>query len=170
MKSLITGGAGFLGCHLAEYLVKLKHKVIIIDNFSTGSVTNIEKIKRKLKIVRSDISKDGNWKKNFNEVDWIFHFAALADIVPSIANPKNYFNSNVNVTFNVLQACRKVKPKKFIYAASSSCYGIPKKYPTPETSEINPEITVLLNQIRLVLNFLITESMTLFNKIRQRPL
>ena len=94
MKSLITGGAGFLGCHLAEYLVKLNHKVIIIDNFSTGRLANLEKIKRKVKIVKSDISKDGSWKKNFNDVDWVFHFASLADIVPSIENPKNYFSSN----------------------------------------------------------------------------
>ena len=84
MKSIITGGAGFLGCHVAEYLVKLNHKVIIIDNFITGRLTNLEKIKRKVKIVKSDISKDGNWKKNFKDVDWVFHFASLADIVPSI--------------------------------------------------------------------------------------
>ena len=69
MKSIITGGAGFLGWHLAEYLVKLNHKVIIIDNFSTGRLTNLEKIKRKVKIVKSDISKDGSWKKNFKDVD-----------------------------------------------------------------------------------------------------
>ena len=146
MKSIITGGAGFLGCHLAEYLVKLNHKVIIIDNFSTGRLTNLEKIKRKVKIVKSDISKDGSWKKNFNDVDWVFHFASLADIVPSIENPKNYFSSNVNGTLNVLQACRKSKPKKFIYAASSSCYGIPKKYPTPETAEINPQYPYALTK------------------------
>ena len=146
MKSIITGGAGFLGCHLAEYLVKLNHKVIIIDNFSTGRLTNLEKIRRKVKIVKSDISKDGNWKKNFNDVDWVFHLASLADIVPSIENPKNYFSSNVNGTLNVLQACRKNKPKKFIYAASSSCYGIPKKYPTPETAEINPQYPYALTK------------------------
>ena len=146
MKSIITGGAGFLGCHLAEYLVKLNHKVIIIDNFSTGRLTNLEKIKRKVKIVKSDISKDGSWKKNFNDVDWVFHFASLADIVPSIENPINYFSSNVNGTLNVLQACRKNKPKKFIYAASSSCYGIPKKYPTPETAEINPQYPYALTK------------------------
>ena len=137
MKSIITGGAGFLGCHLAEYLVKLNHKVIIIDNFSTGRLTNLEKIKRKVKIVKSDISKDGSWKKNFNNVDWVFHFASLADIVPSIENPKNYFSSNVNGTLNVLQACRKSKPKKFIYAASASCYGIPDKFPIKENAKIN---------------------------------
>ena len=146
MKSIITGGAGFLGCHLAEYLVKLNHKVIIIDNFSTGRLANLKKIKRKVKIVKSDISIDGSWKKNFNDVDWVFHFASLADIVPSIENPKNYFSSNVNGTLNVLQACRKSKPKKFIYAASSSCYGIPKKYPTPETAEINPQYPYALTK------------------------
>ena len=146
MKSIITGGAGFLGCHLAEYLVKLNHKVIIIDNFSTGRLANLEKIKHKVKIVKSDISRDGSWKKNFKDVDWVFHFASLADIVPSIENPKNYFDSNVNGTLNVLQACRKSKPKKFIYAASSSCYGIAKKYPTPEKAEINPQYPYALTK------------------------
>jgi len=146
MKSLITGGAGFIGCHLAENLVRLNHKVIILDNFRTGKKKNIKKIKHKIKIIKCDISKNGNWKKYFKDVDWVFHFAGLVDIVPSIENPKNYFNVNVNGTLNVLQACRKIKLKKFIYAASASCYGIPKKYPTPETSKINPQYPYALTK------------------------
>ena len=146
MKSLITGGAGFIGCHLAESLVKLNHKVIILDNFLIGRKKNIKKIKNKIKIIKCDISKNGNWTKYFNKVDWVFHLAGLADIVPSIENPKTYFNTNVNGTLNVLQASRKSKLKKFIYAASSSCYGIPIKIPTSETSKINPQYPYALTK------------------------
>ena len=146
MKSLITGGAGFIGCHLAERLVELNHKVIILDNLSTGRKRNLDKIKHKVKFIKCDISKDNNLAKYFNKVDFIFHLAALADIVPSIENPKSYFNSNVHGTLNVLQACKKNKIKKFIYAASSSCYGIPKIYPTPEISKINPQYPYALTK------------------------
>ena len=146
MKSLITGGAGFIGCHLAERLVELNHKVIILDNLSTGRKRNLDKIKHKVKFIKCDISKDNNLAKYFNKVDFIFHLAALADIVPSIENPKSYFNSNVHGTLNVLQACKKIKIKKFIYAASSSCYGIPKIYPTAEISKINPQYPYALTK------------------------
>ena len=146
MKSLITGGAGFIGCHLTERLVKLNHKVIILDNLSTGRKRNLDKIKHKVKFIKCDISKDNNLAKYFNKVDFIFHLAALADIVPSIENPKSYYNSNVHGTLNVLQACKKNKIKKFIYAASSSCYGIPKIYPTPEISKINPQYPYALTK------------------------
>ena len=146
MKSLITGGAGFIGCHLAERLVELNHKVIILDNLSTGRKRNLDKIKHKVKFIKCDISKDNNLAKYFNKVDFIFHLAALADIVPSIENPKSYFSSNVHGTLNVLQASKKNKIKKFIYAASSSCYGIPKIYPTPEISKINPQYPYALTK------------------------
>ena len=146
MKSLITGGAGFIGCHLAERLVELNHKVIILDNLSTGRKRNLDKIKHKVKFIKCDISKDNNLAKYFNKVDFIFHLAALADIVPSIENPKSYFSSNVEGTLNVLQACKEIKIKKFIYAASSSCYGIPKIYPTPEISKINPQYPYALTK------------------------
>ena len=79
-----------------------------------------------------------NWIKEFKNQDYVFHLAALADIVPSIDNPEKYFHANVTGTLNVLEAIRKYKINKLIYAASSSCYGIPKNYPTKETEEINP--------------------------------
>lgn len=135
MKILITGGAGFIGSHLVERLSK-KNKIIVLDNFSTGRKKNLENIKG-IKIIQCDISKKGNWEKNFKNVKYVFHLAALADVVPSINFPNDYYNSNVTGTFNVMQACRKYKIKKLIYSASSSCYGIPKKYPTPETEKID---------------------------------
>jgi UDP-glucose 4-epimerase len=138
MKTIILGGAGFLGSHLADALLKKKYKVKIIDNLSTGRIENIKHIKKKIKFIKADISKSGKWQNEFKNIDYVFHLAALADIVPSIDNPAKYYHSNVTGTLNVLEACKKFKVKKLLYSASSSCYGIPKKYPTKETEKISP--------------------------------
>jgi UDP-glucose 4-epimerase len=82
----------------------------------------------------------------FSKVDWVFHLAGLADIVPSIENPEKYFNSNVVGTLNVLEKARKANIKKFIYAASASCYGIPDQYPTKEESKIQLEYPYALTK------------------------
>ena len=140
MKSLVTGGAGFIGSNLVEKLVELGHKVTILDNLSTGRLSNLDNVKGKVDFQNVDVSKkDNSLDKYFEKVDWVFHLAGLADIVPSIENPKKYFNSNVVGTLNVLESSKKAKVKKFIYAASASCYGIPEKYPTNENSKINPQ-------------------------------
>lgn len=146
MKIIITGGAGFIGSHLAEYLLKKKHKIIVIDNLSTGRIENIKQIKNRLKFVRADISKPGKWIENFKNANLVFHLAALADIVPSIQNPKKYFDSNVVGTENIASACIKYNVKKIIYSASSSCYGIPKIYPTPESESIKPQYPYALTK------------------------
>jgi UDP-glucose 4-epimerase len=145
-RILITGGAGFIGSHLAEHLLKKNNKITIIDNFSTGNLSNIQEIKDKVKIIRADVSKIGTWGNSFKNKDIVFHLAALSDIVPSVENPSDYFNSNVIGTYNVLEMTRKYKIKKLIYAASSSCYGIPKKYPTSEEAEIAPQYPYALTK------------------------
>lgn len=137
MKCIVTGGCGFLGSHLVERLLTDNHSVIVIDNLSTGNLDNIKKFKNKIKLVRGDIANLKKIKKYFKNIDWVFHLAARADIVPSIENPKKYFEANVVGTFNILQECRNKRIKKFIYIASSSSYGIPKKYPTNEKSFID---------------------------------
>ncbi len=104
---------------------------------STGRSENIKEFKNKIKFIKCDISKKGKWINEFEDNCVIFHLAALADIVPSIQNPTKYFNSNVKGTLNILEACKNYKILKFIYSASSSCYGIPKKYPTKESENIN---------------------------------
>lgn len=134
---LVTGGAGFIGSNLTDKLLQLGNKVIVLDNFSTGRKSNLKR-NRNLKIYKCDISKYEKIKKYFKKVKYVFHLAGLADIVPSIENPDKYFNSNVTGTFNVLQASTKAKVKKFIYAASASCYGFPKKFPTSEKETIKP--------------------------------
>tara|TARA_B100000674_G_scaffold482760_1_gene485634 strand:- start:30 stop:1022 length:993 start_codon:yes stop_codon:yes gene_type:complete len=139
IKSLITGGAGFIGSNLTEELLKLGHHVTVLDNFSTGRRSNLPKHKRNLKIVNIDISEKKSLDKYFKGVKYVFHLAALADIVPSIEKPEIYYKSNVFGTFNVVQASMKHKVKKLIYAASASCYGFPKEFPTNEKSKIKPE-------------------------------
>ena len=136
---LITGGAGFIGSHLADALLEIENDVIVLDNFSTGRPQNLEHIREKIQLVECDISQRSKWQNLFKNVDWVFHLASLADIVPSIEKPDEYYQSNVNGTFNVLEACRKHGVKKIVYSASSSCYGIPDEYPTKETADIQPK-------------------------------
>lgn len=140
MKCLVTGGAGFIGSNLVDQLVKLGHQVIVLDNLSTGRFSNLNKVKNKIKFVHVDVSKNKNsFSKYFYKVDWVFHLAGLADIIPSIKNPEPFFKTNVGGTKNVLEISQKFKIKKLIYAASASCYGIPSKYPTNEKSKIDPQ-------------------------------
>jgi len=139
LKSIVTGGAGFIGSHLVDKLLDMGHEVTVLDNFSTGRMENLAHVYDKINLVECDLSSKGRWISEFDNTDWVFHLASLADIVPSIQNPEGYFHSNVDATFYVLEAARHANVKRFVYSASSSCYGIPDKYPTPEESEIRPQ-------------------------------
>lgn len=139
-KVIVTGGAGFIGSHLAERLVHQGHDITVLDNFSTGRTENLCNISSNpnLKIINVDISNFSEIQQYFENIDWVFHLAALADIVPSIVHPLPYHHSNVDGTIAVLNAARIANVKRFVYAASSSCYGIPDTYPTPESAPIRP--------------------------------
>lgn len=147
-KILVTGGAGFIGSHLVERLLIDGASVTVIDNFSLGRVENLAFAKgnEKLKIVKADISNHDDIRNHFSGIDWVFHLAALADIVPSVQNPIKYHQANVDGTVSVLEAAKNAEIKRFIYAASSSCYGIPDMYPTPETADIRPEYPYALTK------------------------
>ncbi|MBF0470578.1 MAG: SDR family oxidoreductase [Gammaproteobacteria bacterium] len=140
MRSLVTGGAGFIGSHLVERLLELGDEVVVVDNFSAGRLENLDAVKadQKLEVFEADICEKGQLERPFLGVERVFHLAGMADIVPSIENPELYFRVNVLGTLNVLEAARKVGVKRLIYAASSSSYGIPDCYPTPETAPIAP--------------------------------
>jgi UDP-glucose 4-epimerase len=148
MKVIITGGAGFIGSHLADFIIDLDFEVIVIDNLSIGRLENISHLLEhpKFTFLNADITNYNAIEQVFKGTDLVFHLAALADIVPSIENPKGYYDVNVNGTFNVLEACRNYKIKKIIYTASSSCYGIPDNYPTKETAEIRPQYPYALTK------------------------
>ena len=137
---IVTGGAGFIGSHLVERLLKDGHKVTVLDNLSTGRLENLDRVKDEpsLGIHHVNVANYSKIKQFFNGIDWVFHLAALADIVPSIQKPVEYHMANVDGTISTLEASRLAGIKKFIYAASSSCYGIPERYPTPETEPPKP--------------------------------
>lgn len=141
MKALVTGGCGFIGSHMVDKLLKEGFDVVVLDNLSTGRLLNLEHHKNnsKLSVNIADISDFEKILPYFKDVDWVFHLAALADIVPSIEKPLEYHRSNVDGTINVLECSKINKVKRIIYAASSSCYGIPDVCPTPETAEIRPQ-------------------------------
>ena len=148
MKAIVTGGCGFIGSHIVDRLLNENHKVLVIDNCSTGRLENLEQHKGNpdLEIIQADICDYKKIAPCFKGGDWVFHMAALADIVPSIQRPDEYFHANVNGTFAVLQAAKAAKVKRFIYTASSSCYGIPAHFPTKESAAIQPEYPYALTK------------------------
>lgn len=147
-KALVTGGAGFIGSHLVDRLLADGHEVVVLDNFSTGRPQNLahQKDNLRLSLVQTDICDHATITPYFKDADWVFHLAALADIVPSIERPTDYFRANVIGTQSVLEAARAAGVKRFVYAASSSCYGIPDAYPTAETAEIRPQYPYALTK------------------------
>jgi UDP-glucose 4-epimerase len=148
MRALVTGGAGFIGSHLTELLLFLGHEVIVVDNLYSGRLKNLTSILNHpyFSIVQVDIRDQMALEPLFDNIDWVFHLAGLADIVPSIENPRDYYSVNVDGTFNVLECARKAHVKRFIYAASSSCYGIPSDYPTKERAKISPQYPYALTK------------------------
>lgn len=148
MRAIVTGGAGFIGSHLSEALLALGHEVVIVDDLSNGRQKNLERFKSHsaLTFHRVDIRDAPELKRCFVGVDWVFHLAGLADIVPSIQTPEPYFTVNVAGTFNVLECAREAGAIRFLYAASSSSYGIPDVYPTPETAAIRPQYPYALTK------------------------
>lgn len=146
---LVTGGAGFIGSHLVERLLADGHRVTVIDNLATGRRENLSFARgsKKFKFVLADIADPKtDLKKYFRNIDWVFHLAALADIVPSIVDPGEYHRVNVTGTVRVLEAARAAGIRRFVYAASGSCYGYPEKIPTDETCPVSPQYPYALTK------------------------
>lgn len=148
MRTVVTGGAGFIGSHLVERLVADGAEVTVLDSFARGRERNLAPVvsDRRLRIVKADIRDARAIAPAFDGAEQVYHLAALADIVPSITDPMEYFTTNVDGTVNVLQAARSCGAKRFIYVASSTCYGIPDVYPTPETAPIRTEYPYALTK------------------------
>lgn len=148
MQALVTGGCGFIGSHLVNRLVADGSSVRVIDNLITGRLENLEGVigSDAVEFMEGDICDPDSVRSAMAGITHVFHLAALADIVPSIDNPMVYFDTNVVGTANVVEAARNAKVSKFVYSASSSCYGIPDSFPTPETAEIRPQYPYALTK------------------------
>lgn len=137
MNTLVTGGGGFIGSHLVERLLQDGHRVTVLDKFSKGINLQFQKHHENLKLIKCDISKEKEVRQAyFTDIDWIFHLAAKSNNYQSIQDPLVYQRTNLMGTIYILEAARKSHIKKFLFAASSTCYGKPEVYPTPETAEI----------------------------------
>lgn len=145
---VVTGGAGFIGSHLVDRLIADGRQVRVVDNFASGGPHNLAHLKgeARFSLAQVDIRDRDRTLQAIDDAERVFHLAALADIVPSIQRPDDYFETNVTGTFNVLQAARSAGVRKFVYAASSSCYGIPDAYPTAEDAEIRPQYPYALTK------------------------
>lgn len=140
MKTVVSGGAGFIGSHLVERLLGEGHDVAVLDNFSTGRKENLASFQGNPALSIHQVDAE-SYQESLNVVEgaqWVFHLGGLADIVPSITDPLKYHRANVDGTAALLEASRQAGVERFVYAASSSCYGLADQTPTPETAPIQP--------------------------------
>ena len=148
MRAVVTGGAGFIGSHLVERLLDDGFNVSIVDDLSTGRERNVASaLARGARLARVDIAGGADaLAQPFAGADHVYHLAGLADIVPSIERPAEYFRANVDGTFAVCEAARAANVKRLVYAASSSCYGIPDAFPTAESAPARPQYPYALTK------------------------
>lgn len=141
MRAVVTGGAGFIGSHVTEYLVINGFEVVVIDNLSSGSLENISHLIKsgKVKLLIKDLKIfDDELRNAFNEVDTVYHFAANPEVRISVTEPRIHFEENVLVTFNVLESCRMNDVEEVVFASSSTVYGDAQVFPTPEDHPTRP--------------------------------
>jgi UDP-glucose 4-epimerase len=145
--AVVTGGAGFIGSHMVDVLLERDYRVRVIDNLTGGRTANLAQHARDpdLSFEESDIRDLVPESSLFRGADYVFHFAGIGDIVPSIERPLEYMNTNVQGTVHVLEAARHARVRKFVYAASSSCYGIAAT-PTREDHPIFPQYPYALSK------------------------
>jgi len=145
--ALVTGGAGFIGSHTVDLLLKLGYRVRVVDDLSNGKLENLDhhKSNQNLVLEQEDILNFTEFSNIMKDVDYVFHFAGLGDIVPSIIHPEKYFTINTLGTIKVLKCAMSFDIKKFIYAASSSCYGL-AEVPTSESNPIDTRYPYALSK------------------------
>jgi UDP-glucose 4-epimerase len=146
-RAIVTGGAGFIGSHMVDLLLERGFEVRVVDNLTTGRLENLAHHRDHpgLTIRRADMSTLGADDALFAGVDYVFHFGGIGDIVPSIERPLEYMRANVDGTLAMLEGTRRAGVKKFVYAASSSCYGL-AEVPTTETAPIAPQYPYALSK------------------------
>ncbi len=146
--AVVTGGCGFIGSHLVDLLLAQGFEVRVIDNLTGGRRSNLghHSADVPLKIFEQDIRDISKESPIFDGCDFVFHLAGIGDIVPSIEYPSDYMDVNVNGTVKVLEAARHAQVKKFVYASSSSCYGL-ADVPTSENHPLSPQYPYALSKL-----------------------
>ena len=147
MKYIVTGGAGFIGSNKVKKLVSRGDNVTVIDNLNTGKEKNLESVKDMIVFLKDNILNVELLEKEVENIDGVFHQAALASVQDSFSKPEEYHNVNVNGTENILKLAKK-NNFKVVYASSSSVYGNPERIPIKESDNKNPikhELTPAIN-------------------------
>jgi UDP-glucose 4-epimerase len=146
--AIVTGGAGFIGSHMVDQLLGRGYRVRVIDNLSGGREANLahHATNPDLALERLDIRRLEPSTPLFDGVKFVFHFAGIGDIVPSIERPTDYMDTNVQGTVRVLEAARAGRVSKLAYAASSSCYGL-ADVPTRENHKLDPQYPYALSKL-----------------------
>ena len=137
MKYVVTGGAGFIGSNIVKKLVSRGDNVTVIDNLNTGKENNLSTVRDKIVFLKDSIQNVDLLEKETENIDGVFHQAALASIQDSYLKPDEYHSVNVNGTENILKLAQK-NNFKIVYASSSSVYGNPEKIPIKEEDSKNP--------------------------------
>ena len=147
--AIVTGGAGFIGSHMVDLLLEEGFEVRVIDNLVGGRLANLahRKGESRLTVDTRDVRTLGPADALFSGARFVFHFAGIGDIVPSIDKPTEYMAANVQGTVRTLECARHAGVEKFVYAASSSCYGITKELPTTESALLEPEYPYALSKL-----------------------
>jgi UDP-glucose 4-epimerase len=140
MRVLVTGGAGFIGSHLVDRLVRDGYRVRVVDNLSSGRVENIKHLleSNSVELIVGDLKDPRIVLRAVKGVDVVFHFAANLEVRVSTTNLEIHFNENIVATFNLLEAMRRKNVKELVFASSSSVYGEPEEIPVDENAPIRP--------------------------------
>lgn len=168
---LVTGGAGFIGSHLVEFLLSSGHRVRVLDNLSTGSLKNLKSVEEKIEFYREDIRSLEKAGEVFANADGVFHLAAISSVERSIMEPEITRQVNVTGTLQVLLASKKHRVKRVVFISSASVYGNPEAFPISEEQEPHPlspyGTTKVAGEAHVMaffnLSFLETVSLRLFN-------
>ena len=143
--AVVTGGAGFIGSHMVDVLVERGYAVRVIDNMVGGRPENLAHHKEGVTLEARDIRSYAPEDPLFKGAKYVIHFAGIGDIVPSIERPMEYMSANVQGTVHMLECARAAKVEKFVYASSSSCYGL-ADVPTREDHRIDPQYPYALSK------------------------
>jgi UDP-glucose 4-epimerase len=148
--AVVTGGAGFIGSHMVDLLVEQEYRVHVIDNLSGGRLLNLQQHRNNPDVVldERDVRALTPGEALFRGANYVFHFAGIGDIVPSIDRPLDYLSVNAMGTVHVLEASRATGVRKFVYAASSTCYGLSAELPTTESAPIQPQYPYALSKFQ----------------------